>query len=133
MMLSFDSYNLDHVKAYRKFRQTGVWPVEHDVSERCDDLMWVTTIQGRLCEAFVEEFLGPFTRAPLVNLRNMATNSKGHIESMSGVIDRLWEMNVRPGKTIEVVKGGSHCIIKLDGNVRVVDLSEVVIMVKVEQ
>ena len=52
-----------------------------------------------------------------MNLRHMASGKRGHIESMGGDIDRLWEMGVRPGVTIEVVKGGDPCVIKLKGSV----------------
>ena len=60
--MKFNPRNIDHVKAYRSFCQTGAWPVENDIDERGTEPFWVMIIQGRMCEAFVENHLGPFEK-----------------------------------------------------------------------
>jgi hypothetical protein len=59
MTKNFDPLDLDHVKAYRHLCLTGAWPVEHDITERTTEPIWIVIVQSRLCEAYVDGLLGP--------------------------------------------------------------------------
>jgi len=69
-----------------------------------------------------------------MNLRDMKAGQRGHIESMEGPIDRLWERGLRPGQTIEMVdSSGNHCIFKLKGSTLAIDSSGIEILVQLDK
>ena len=57
----------------------------------------------------------PFSLVPLTLLRAGESGRIGDVFGAGGVVQRLREMGLRVGAVVEMVRSGSPCILRLDG------------------
>ena len=55
-MKNFDAHDIEHIRAWREFTRTCIWPVEQDIQERGEP-GWVIRLQSQMAEAWVESQL----------------------------------------------------------------------------